>query len=271
MKKIFITYGDHNYKDSLQRIKKEAEATGMFDDIITYTPECLPEPFKEYTIKYKRGSGYWLWKPYIIKNTLDNANDGDIIVYADAGCTIQKHKDWLNYFNILKNKKGIFFIACGKSRKWCKKDVFEFFQTRNNLWKYANQIQATFIIIKKTKDNDVIEKWYETAKLHPSLFTDVEKNNIDKEDKLFKEHRHDQSVLTACVCTSNNLSQYCLIPEKMEKIHQRGQAVIASRISSEGRRKINHTQRLYLDLIESILLNPIKTSITKLLFSLSRT
>lgn len=270
MKRIFITYGDHNYEDSLQRIKAEAEATGIFDKIIIYTPDNLPEPFKGYTTKYKRGGGYWLWKPYIIKNTLDNANDGDIIVYVDAGCTVQKSKDWFRYFNRLRSKSGIFFIACGKSQKWCKKEVFDLFHTRNNLWKHANQIQATFIIIKKTADNDVVDRWFEAAKSHPSLFTDVEEEERGNEDKCFKEHRHDQSVLTACVCTSDNLLRYSLIPEKMEKIHAGGQAVVASRISSQGRRSTNPTQALYLDVIERYILNPIKGFITKALFLLSR-
>ena len=38
MKKVFITYGDQKYKDSLQRIKKEAEALEIFDEIHLYKP-----------------------------------------------------------------------------------------------------------------------------------------------------------------------------------------------------------------------------------------
>ncbi len=45
MKRTFVTYGDDNYRESLQRIKAEAEATGLFDSVRLYTPADLPEPF----------------------------------------------------------------------------------------------------------------------------------------------------------------------------------------------------------------------------------
>ena len=38
--------------------------------------------------KNKRGYGYWLWKSYIIKKTMDMMKDGDILLYLDSGCEI---------------------------------------------------------------------------------------------------------------------------------------------------------------------------------------
>lgn len=57
MKKVFITYGDQKYKDSLQRIKKEAEALEIFDEIHLYNDKLLPDLFQEYVRQYERGAG----------------------------------------------------------------------------------------------------------------------------------------------------------------------------------------------------------------------
>ena len=273
MKIKFITYGDLNYKDSLQRIQKEAESIGIFNEIHIYTPEKLPSPFQEYTTQYKRGGGYWLWKPWVIQDALNKADKDDIIIYADAGCTLLKHKDWFRYFDILKYKEGIFFVTSGRNKKWCKREVFSFFQTKNNLWKFANQIQATFIIIKKTSNNDIIRQWCHLAELHPHLFIDVNSKEIYKEEKGFKEHRHDQSVLTACICTSKHLSHYCLLPVKMEKRYIHGQAVLASRISSTSIRGANIStpaKTKAATFFDNIFVNPFRIFSTRLLFKLSK-
>ena len=55
MKKTFVTYGDDNYRESLERIGREARATGVFDSVRLYTPADLPEPFASYTRDYPRG------------------------------------------------------------------------------------------------------------------------------------------------------------------------------------------------------------------------
>lgn len=40
------------------------------------------------SLKYFRGAGYWLWKPYILWHELYAARDGDVIVYSDAAVNI---------------------------------------------------------------------------------------------------------------------------------------------------------------------------------------
>ena len=152
MKKVFITYGDQKYKDSLQRIKKEAEALEIFDEIHLYNDKLLPDLFQEYVRQYERGGGYWLWKPYVLFDALSKVDEGDIIVYADAGCTLLRHTDWKDYFRILKRKEAIFFITKGKNKKWCKKEVFTFFNPNNSLWRNAYQIQACLLYTSDAAD-----------------------------------------------------------------------------------------------------------------------
>lgn len=233
-KRYFISYGDRNYQTSLNRIGQEAEALGYFDIIRLYSDQMLPEPFRQYTLQYPRGGGYWMWKPWVISQTLRDAKEGDLIVYADAGCTLLPHADWEYYFNQATQKEAVFFMAEGKNKKWCKQEVFHFFTPKNQLWKQACQIQATFMIVRKCRHNDVIERWCQLAMQHPELFVDVPEDKRKNEAVGFREHRHDQSVLTACICTAPRLSRFCILPEKMERRLPNGQALLASRISATG-------------------------------------
>lgn len=273
MRKIFITYGDRNYQDSLLRIKREAEALGFFDEVRLYNNESLPDLFKNYTEQYKRGGGYWLWKPYIVHDTLSQMDEGDIVVYADAGCTLLNHKDWEYYFQKLERREAVFFIAKGKNKKWCKKEVFTYFNPENNLWRNANQIQATFFIVKKTKDNEALDHWYQLAVGHPHLFIDVDEKERPLENKEFKEHRHDQSVLTGCICMSRKLQRYCLLPEKMEKKLRSGQAVLASRISTlnvRGASISSPAENPFITVVNRVIDHPWRRFKTLLFFYLSR-
>lgn len=91
MRKIFIAYGDINCAYSLKRIGHQARKLKIFDEIILYTPDDLPKSFKKTPLmQYSYGGGYWAWKPFIIYETLQKFDDGDIVCYVDAGCTLKK-------------------------------------------------------------------------------------------------------------------------------------------------------------------------------------
>lgn len=40
--------------------------------------------------KYKMENGLWLWKPYLIKKTLEKVDDGNIVFYCDSGASLFK-------------------------------------------------------------------------------------------------------------------------------------------------------------------------------------
>ncbi len=110
MARIFITYGDERFTASLQRIEQEAKALNMFDEIIIYTPKDLP-PYIQASplMAFTRGGGYWVWKPYVIYHTLQTHKDGDIVVYADAGCSLQPSSEWSRYWDLMKTTDTLLF------------------------------------------------------------------------------------------------------------------------------------------------------------------
>ena len=111
MSNIFISYGDTKFHKSLKRISKQARTIGIFDRIITYSPKDMPLYIKSSPLfSAQKGGGYWLWKPYIIKHTLEQLNEGDVLYYIDAGCTLNpQSEEWNKFQEILKKYHAIVF------------------------------------------------------------------------------------------------------------------------------------------------------------------
>jgi hypothetical protein len=68
-KSIFFSYGSGRYKAALNRILKEANSTGVFDEIIGFGPEDIDPEYREThsdILNAIRGGGFWLWKPYFL-------------------------------------------------------------------------------------------------------------------------------------------------------------------------------------------------------------
>ena len=108
-----ITYGNSKFEKSKQRLKTDAKNSGWFDTITVYEPNDLDNTFKE---KFKnildcqKGAGYWIWKSEIIKMKLKEINDGNILIYLDAGCSIntkgkERFKEYIDLLN--KNETGV--------------------------------------------------------------------------------------------------------------------------------------------------------------------
>ena len=146
-----------------------------------------------------RGSGYWLWKPLLLKKTFDMMQEGDYCVYADAGCTVNPNgKERLNYYFDLMEKEntGIFrFLFEGtKELTSTNHKVFEFFNVDKDVeFMNSYHLMATVLIFKKCKNSiDFINKYYEIATTSPDIFSDIHNDYVVNTE--YKDHRHDQSV-----------------------------------------------------------------------------
>jgi hypothetical protein len=103
--KYFITFGagNKNFHEAVDRLANQVNKLNLFDKIIPYTEDYLKndnyfwEKHSFFIENNSRGYGYWLWKPYIIKKTMEEMKDGDILLYLDCGCEI-------NYNDIKKKK-----------------------------------------------------------------------------------------------------------------------------------------------------------------------
>ena len=197
-----ITYGNINFSNSKKRLCNEAKATNWFDSITSYGPEDLDNKFK---LKFKnileqpRIAGYGIWRPYIIKKKLDEINDNDILIYLDAGCSINPQgKDRFNeYIEMLNNNdEGIIsFKMPHIEKKFTIKEIFNYFNIDIN-GEIANsgQILDGILIMKKNKNLININNiWYNVIYDNPLLFTDHYNNN---QESYFRNNRHEQSIFS---------------------------------------------------------------------------
>lgn len=215
---VFVTYGDKNFKKSRERIVNEAKQLDLFTDCIMETEDVFNEmEFKEQLTNERfkqvatssKGGGYWIWKPYILYKHLSNLNEGDILVYSDAGCTITNDINTINSFNEIfdkintTNTNMVLNKLVHLEKHWTKGDVLDYYNVydNNDIINSAQLEGGRVFLIKNDKTMEIISKWWDVAKNHPELFDDSKSVIPNKGG--FIEHRHDQSNISI-LCKLND-------------------------------------------------------------------
>lgn len=206
-KKTFITFAADTpkYPQLTKRVNivcKQAESLKYFDKIIGYTDQDLKQD-KEYWGKYgnfiennPRGYGFYMWKSGVVKRTMDEMNDDDILVYIDAGCTINTYakKRLEEYVDIVrKSKHGIIsFQMALSSQKYTKKSVFEYMGVSQEEQKLDQYVAGILILRKNENTKKIINEWYRISCI-PEMINDERSSSEHPE---FIDNRHDQSILS---------------------------------------------------------------------------
>ena len=208
--KWFITFGGPtaNYHNAVKRICKQANNIDVFDNIIGYTDNDLKtdtafwKRHKDFIETNTRGYGYWLWKSYLTKKTLEKMNDDDILVYADAGCIINPHGKprLLEYFDIVnQSPHGNFSIQMPEhlEKCWTKMAVFDFCDVNNqaNITETGQLIGTIYVLRKCTYTIELIDQWYHCCCQY-HILDDSNGGGTVKNHETFLDNRHDQSLFS---------------------------------------------------------------------------
>jgi len=201
MKIHLISYGDAKYASQRDFFKETALSSCFFDEVTIFSPEDIEPTFKAdfgHVLSQRRGGGYWIWKPYLIKRKLESLSDNDVLIYCDAGCMIngRGEKRFKEYIALLsKSETGcLSFELPHKEIEYTKQEVFDHFGSSETLI-HSNQLMATVVMLKKCPNTTMlINEWYTALCENPSLFTDDGDNAI--QNKEFIDHRHDQSIFS---------------------------------------------------------------------------
>lgn len=88
MKTIFLSFANSVYVPSLRRLEEQIRSCPLINEFHFLTNKDLDDGFKKHfhPYIYRRGYGYWKWKSYLVKQQFEKMEDGDILIYADAGC-----------------------------------------------------------------------------------------------------------------------------------------------------------------------------------------
>ena len=145
---ILLSFASDDLKKSINRFKRQAEETNFYDEIRIITYNDLDANFKQVLKKLmangkKKGFGYFMWKPYLVKKILEEINYGDIINYMDIGFHLLKEnkKKFEDYLNFIREKNNwiltfqyhskifekIDNISFSRERKILKSDLLDFF------------------------------------------------------------------------------------------------------------------------------------------------
>jgi len=195
MVNYLISYADEKMTISQDRLHKSADGYGFIHK--KFGPKDIDEKFYELNkriLTQPRGAGYWLWKPYFIYKTLNSMNEGDVLIYSDAGIEfIANPLDHIEFIDIF------LFANNHKHYKWCKGSVNGYFDTSDY---EGYQVQASIIMIKNSmQTRHFIDVWLSTCQL-PGMIDDTK--NSTPNHSGFIEHRHDQAILT-CLAVRNNI------------------------------------------------------------------
>lgn len=277
MKKIFVAYADQNMAYSLFRIGQQARALKIFDDVILYTPDDLPDYIKQSSlIKYSYGGGYWCWKPAIIHETLQKYEDGSVVCYVDAGCTLSEGVEWKLFFELMKTYSVLCFHypeivpewkrfgSCStKIKYWTKKSALLFLDSVVGTQAYREQNKVMGgVLFFKGKSNSFLSEWLKITLNSPQIIIDpIGEEKSDQYD-FFAQHKHDQSVITAL--TYKFKDDVMVLPELFEG-PEKDVAICASRIRTCTRKDyvFFKLKQILRSLLGKSLTDKIKISIKK--------
>lgn len=204
-----INYANKKWFPAQKLNAKTAKKYGA-DKVIMYTDKDIDKEFYEknkHILTQPRGNGYWLWKPYIIKKTLDKIEYGDYLIYVDSGAYYVNDIHYL--VNKLEEDKNdiMCFELDYPEKKYTKRDAFILMDCDTKKYTDSNQILGGFILIKKTeKTINLVTDWLNNSQDY-RIITDSEnecgKSNYD----IFVENRHDQTVFSL-TCKKYNCKVY---------------------------------------------------------------
>lgn len=195
-KKWLISFGNKDvYIQNQTNLIASAAMYQAFDIIISYQSHNIdPEYYEKHKeiLSSKRGAGYWLWKPYFILKTLKMMPEDDILLYVDSSGVF---RDGIyELLNLAKEHNIVLFPnPILNNRGWIKKTVIDKMVDGDDSYLDKKSLHAGIILLRNTEETrKFIEEWLKFCE-DPELITDIPS---DDEYSDFKDHRHDQSILS---------------------------------------------------------------------------
>ena len=167
-----------------------------------------------------KGCGYWAWKPYIILETMKEAEHGDFVFYCDVGRpsdgvdfdhgnqiteSLLPIVDWAKKHDGMM--PGVYLPHHGHSSVWIKSDCYRILECVDEKYKKIPTVQAGYTMWRKsTKIIKFLEEWL-IKNLDPRLITD-DPNVLGGDNAPgFIRHCHDQAILTL-LCEKNDIKVF---------------------------------------------------------------
>ena len=197
-----------SYATAAIRLRRQAEATGLFTSAVHFDFDKLRSMYPDFwsktgrfILENQRGAGYWIWKPFLISERLNEIRDGEFLVYADAGCEVscgdpEKLHAFLpveSHFDLAATVLEPFRTVIRWTNAYCRSMLDE-----TDCYRDLPQIQASLLAIKNNANTRTLSKRWLFWSTYDRFSLIIDRSG-ELEDPLFIEHRHDQSVLSLLI------------------------------------------------------------------------
>lgn len=196
-KVYYTTYADSRFENKLYLAEKSAKYIGKFDDCFIYRPSDISKDFTNKNSEIfncKKGGGYWLWKPYIILESLKRIEENDYLFYTDSAVVFINDIEKL--ISKIKNEhQPIFgFETPLIEKQWTKFELIQYLDCKDRKYLETNQLVGGLILIRKNNESiEFFNKYLDVACEDGLINDSLNKANQYEE---FIEHRHDQSIFS---------------------------------------------------------------------------
>jgi hypothetical protein len=134
---------------------------------------------------------------------MNKAKDGDVVFYIDSGDLFFSEVDGQSITEAIESHltySSCLFISYGNhNATWTKKDCFVYMDCDSEMYWNAPQLEAGVSYwTVNIKSKEILQEWLEYCK-DARILTDAENVSGLQNHDLFKDHRHDQSILTNIV------------------------------------------------------------------------
>lgn len=206
---LHLTYfGDSSFSIGKNRIKQQAKNFGVFKTIQEFGENDLEnnsfwENYAKIMMQPRFGMpekyyGYYACKPYFVSKALENIPDNHILLYVDCGCELNKNGlDRLKkYYQECVETQGVFFSLDLPEIQWTKMDTYRKIVGDNDEYMMTRQIISGIFLLKNTPMiKQLLQEWVQISVEENGRYLDDTPSNLSN-DKIFKENRHDQSILS---------------------------------------------------------------------------
>ncbi len=203
-----VSYATAKYRHRQIFLAASARANRVVATETSWNPQKLiaagfPEIAPDISLT-ERGSGFWAWKPFIILRALEAAEEGETILYCDAGrkypyilldTPLDPFVSWMKMSG-QDIMPGISIPWNGAMSVWTKHDAFAGTGVDDAAIRAAAPIQASFSLWRNTKTTKSFVKEWLSWCVRRDLVSDDLSTETESPD--FKAHRHDQSLLNLC-------------------------------------------------------------------------
>jgi hypothetical protein len=197
-----ISFANRRYAGSLARLRREAAAVGRFASVRTLDERALSPSYwlehAETIRRHARGYGLWTWKPHVIAAALAELPPGELVVYCDAGCSLNREglprlEEYLAL--AADHPTGLLaFTLDGTVGEWTKRHALAACGRDTAEFRGQSMISATCLVLQSgPAARDLVAEWARRM-ADRSLVDDSPSPGGEHPE--FRAHRHDQSLFT---------------------------------------------------------------------------